>query len=100
LSILTSVYICGILTSIDTRATGLVGLAWKERNMYGLTAGVWPNPESPFADRDRFQRIALADARIATDYRAYGTSTHRAGLVARIREVLHLDSPAECAACA
>ena len=70
--------------------------------MYGMYANAWPMIlDRQTEDRDRYHRIAIHEARIATDWSGDAAPRTRPGLVGRIREALGIAAPpADCVGCA
>ena len=70
--------------------------------MYGMYANGWPMIlDHRTEDRDRYHRIAIHEARIATEWAGDTAQRTRPGLVGRIREVLGISAPqADCVGCA
>ena len=96
LSILTSIDISGILTAIDTRAAWTGPGEGEIEVLYALYASSWSSAlEDPTAERDRFHRVTLQEARFATErHSPDGRVSEPAGLVDRIRKAIGL-APAE-----
>ena len=72
--------------------------------MFALNAGIWPaTSESPSDARDRYHRVALAEARVAAEHEPHvGADLARTSLVGRIRAALGFASsqPDSLACCA
>jgi hypothetical protein len=70
--------------------------------MYALYATAWTTPpEDPTEERNRFHRIALHEARIASDWRTTASREARpAGLLDRVRAAIGIaPAQADCVAC-
>jgi len=70
--------------------------------MFAMYANGWPSAiEDPTDERDRYHRIALHEARIASDWSAAASRrSEAAGLLDRVRRAIGI-APAQpdCAAC-
>lgn len=70
--------------------------------MYALYASHWPTSlEDPTEERDRYHRIALHEARIASEWSSTASRRSQpAGILDRVRQAIGLAPAApECVAC-
>ena len=72
--------------------------------MFALNAGTWPaTSENPSDARDRYHRVALAEARVAAEHEPHvAAGAARTSLVGRVRAALGFSNsqPDSLACCA